>query len=338
MNLFFLLAPLFLANGLDASPGARECRLELVVLGAGQDAGAPQIGNPDDPAWEDASLRLTATSVAVVDRASGERYLFEATPHITAQLQLLDATAPHDRSNLGIDGVFLTHAHMGHYAGLMFLGREAAGTDGIPTYVMPRFADYLSNNGPWSQLVELGNVVIQPLANHTATRVSERLSVTPYRVPHRDEYSETVGFVLETPSSKTLFLPDIDGWGDWQQDYGVELTRVVSDMDLLFVDATFFDDAELPGRDMSEIPHPRVVDTMDLLASLSVADKRKLYFIHYNHTNPIRFATSLESEEVRKQGFNVARTGNRHCLHAADPGKGGHDHANRPPDSGVPAE
>jgi len=293
---------------------AESCAVELFVLGAGQDAGAPQIGNRDDPAWSDKTLSQTPTSIAIVDRVSQQRFLFETTPSITQQLQLLDTLAPDERSGVGIDGVFLTHAHIGHYAGLMYFGREAAGARSVQTWVMPRFADYLASNGPWGQLVELGNIDLQRLSDHTPVRLNERIRVTPYRVPHRDEYSETVGFVIATAAGETLFLPDIDGWDDWQEHYGVELERVVADMELLFVDATFFDDNELPGRDMSEIPHPRVADTMERLSGLDATTRQKLRFIHYNHTNPIRYTNSAQSKDVEQQGFSVARAGDRHCL------------------------
>ena len=246
---------------------------------------------------------------------AGQRFLFEATPDITEQLQLLDTLAPPSPGpGLAIDGVFLTHAHIGHYAGLMFFGREAANTDGIPVYVMPRLTGFLRDNGPWDQLVGLGNITLQPLVHDQPAPAGERLMVTPLRVPHRDEYSETVGFVIATPSAKILFLPDIDSWDEWAAGSGITLADRVSELDWLFVDATFFDDNELPGRDMSGIPHPRVLETMNLLESLPAEQKSKVHFIHYNHTNPIRFPDSPESALVQARGFAVARAGDRLCL------------------------
>ncbi len=305
--------------GLSAAPIAHaDCAVELFVLGAGQDAGAPHIGHVDDPAWDDPALRQTATSLAVVDQAAGQRFLFEATPHVTQQLRMLDALAPHQGAGLGLDGVFLTHAHMGHYGGLMFFGREGAGAAGIPVHVMPRFAAFLRDNGPWEQLVSLGNIVLAPLVEGEPTPAGARVTVTPIRVPHRDEYSETVGFVIATSAEKTLFLPDLDSWAEWESATGVPLSERVRSLDRLFVDATFFDDGELQGRDMSEIPHPRVVHTMDRLASLPDGEREKVLFIHYNHTNPIRFTDSEASREVAERGFKVARTGDRFCLQASD--------------------
>lgn len=288
----------------------QNCAVEFIVLGAGQDAGAPQIGNPNDPAWDDLTLALTPTSAALVDHRTQSRYLFEATPQITAQLNLLDELAPSDNGPLGLSGVFLTHAHIGHYAGLMFFGREAAGTKDLDVYVMPRMANYLESNGPWSQLVTLENISVNVLENKRAVTLSPNITVTPLQVPHRDEFSETVGYVISGPTKSALFLPDIDDWDRWKSEYSQSLEDIIAQVDYAFVDATFFDDNELPGRDMSLIPHPRVADTMDRLS----AQSEKVVFIHYNHTNPIRDPNSPQSKSVIDAGFKIARAKDRYCL------------------------
>ena len=290
------------------------CAIELIVLGAGQDAGAPQIGNAGDRAWRDPSLRQTATSIALVDHTLRKRYLFEATPDITRQLKLLDELAPSDASGLGLSGIFLTHAHIGHYAGLMFFGREAAGADRIKVHAMPRMASYLRENGPWEQLIQLENIELSDLKNQSAVSLSQGIKVTPYRVPHRDEYSETVSFVIDTHENSALFLPDIDSWAEWEQGFEIRLENVIRQVDLAFVDSTFFDNNELPGRDMKLIPHPRVATTMDRLYNEPLEIKSRIQFIHYNHTNPIRFIDSAETNEVLQRGYNIARAGDRHCL------------------------
>ena len=290
------------------------CAIELIVLGAGQDAGAPQIGNPQDPAWNDPALRLTPTSIAVVDHDAGARYLFDATPQITQQMNLLDTLAPGSGDKLSLSGVFLTHAHIGHYAGLMYLGREAAGAARVPVYAMPRMADYLQTNGPWGQLVDLENIELKPLQARAPSALSEAIRVTPYRVPHRDEYSETVSFVIETKGKSALYIPDIDSWDEWEADFGLRLEDMLAQVDVAFIDATFYDDDELPGRDMSLIPHPRVAATMARLQTQPAQIRSRVEFIHYNHTNPIRFIDAEETQDVSARGFNVARAGDRHCL------------------------
>ena len=285
-----------------------QCQREMVVLGAGQDAGAPQIGNADDQ-----GLRLLPSSLGLIDRGEGKRYLFDATPAITEQLAILDGEQP-PKNGLGIDGIFLTHAHIGHYLGLAYLGREAAGAKRVPVYAMPRMAQFLRSNGPWSQLVELDNLDLRELSADNIAVLSDELGILPFAVPHRDEYSETVGFLIITPEKRALYVPDLDSWREWEQASGQTLAQLLASVDYAFIDATFYDDNELPGRDMSEIPHPRVTQTMDALQGLRAEERAKVQFIHYNHTNPIRDPNSAESQEVEARGFNVARRGSAYCL------------------------
>lgn len=218
---------------------------------------------------------------------------------------------PKNDSSLGLSNIFITHAHIGHYAGLMFLGRESAGTREVDVTVMPRMASYLKNNGPWEQLVSLNNININSgLVDKVPFQLADSLSVTPYLVPHRDEYSETVGFVIEGLNKKALFLPDIDDWDRWKSEHDMDISDVVSSVDAAFIEATFYDNNELPGRDMTQIPHPRVTDSMARLKN----DASKVHFIHINHTNPLRDVSSPETNEVESKGFNVARRGQRLCL------------------------
>jgi len=300
MAVAFLAAPAFAEESI--------CQREIVVLGTGQDAGAPQIGNADDKA-----PRLLQSSLGLIDRENGQRFLFDATPSITEQLVLLDSIAA-PKEGLGIDGIFLTHAHIGHYLGLAYLGREAAGAKDVPVFAMPRMAEFLRSNGPWSQLVELGIISITEMADGQVVALSDEFGVLPIIVPHRDEYSETVGFLIKTPGKRAIYIPDLDSWDEYAEAADSSLKELVAGSDYLFIDATFWDDNELGGRDMSQIPHPRVLATMDRLQSLPDDQRTKIHFIHYNHTNPIRDPQSEESREVRARGFNVARRGDRVCL------------------------
>lgn len=292
-----------------AQEPARQCSRELVVLGAGQDAGAPQIGNASDT-----GPRLLPSSLALIDRVGGKRYLFDATPAMSEQMAMLDAIEP-PRTGLGIDGIFLTHAHMGHYLGLAWLGREAADAQGVPVYVLPRMAEFLEGNGPWNQLVSNGNIEIRRLGDQSMAMVDlSGLRVLTYTVPHRDEYSETAGFMVFAGKTPFHYVPDIDSWQQFTRGDRSALFELVKTGRYVLIDATFWDDDELPGRDMSEIPHPRVTDTMDLLRDLPAEQRAKVHFIHYNHTNPIRDPDSAESRTVVERGFSVAREGDRLCL------------------------
>ncbi len=303
-----------------ATPDIAFCKTEFIILGTAQDAGAPQIGNSGDPAWRDRALRGLAVSAALVDRKNAKRYLFEATPDLREQLFLLDSLAPltaalpENDAPLGLSGVFLTHAHIGHYAGLMFAGHESAGTQGLKVYAMPRMARYLAENGPWSQLVSFGNIVLQPLSKTKPVSLGPDIVVTPYLVPHRDEFSETVGFEIATTGKSVLFLPDIDTWDDWARDYGQTIETRLAAVDYAFLDATFYDDHELPGRDMSAIPHPRITESMDRFDNLPDSERAKVRFIHLNHSNPARFSGSPLYKTIESRGYKMAKRGERYCL------------------------
>jgi pyrroloquinoline quinone biosynthesis protein B len=292
------------------------CKVELIVLGIAQDAGMPQIGNPEDPAWRDPTRARLAVALALVDRRENRtrRWLFEATPDLRAQLQRLDRHAPSDAAGLGIDGIFLTHAHIGHYAGLIFLGHESAGASEIPVHAMPRMAAFLRANGPWDQLVRYRNIRIEVLAEASPVRLAEQISVTAQRVPHRDEYSETVGYSIRGPQRAVYFLPDIDSYERWASEFNVQIEDVIRAHDLLYLDATFHDDHELPGRDMTQIPHPRITTSMDRFDALPAAERAKIRFIHLNHSNPARDPDSVQSGAIAHRGYRVAQEGETVCL------------------------
>lgn len=305
---------LLAATHLAATPPP-PCNTELVVLGAGQDAGAPQLGNVSDPARSDPEARLLATSLLLIDWGQQKRFLFEATPDIVEQLQASYEVKPRmrDDGSLDISGIFLTHAHMGHYSGLLHLGFESANSKDVPVYAMPRMARFLAANGPWSQLIDFGNITVTTLQPGQATQIQDTIAVFPMLVPHRDEYSETVGYSVITGGKRFFFLPDIDSLETWEADGGPSLEALVDGHDLVFIDSTFFDDGEL-DRDMSAIPHPRTKAVMEQLAHLSPEMKSRVQFIHYNHSNPIRDPGSDQSRLVAEMGFNVARRGDRHCM------------------------
>lgn len=279
----------------------------LYILGVAQDAGYPQAGCYQPhcmPAWENKTLQRGATSIALIDPVAKTKVLFEATPNLPQQLYNLEQEAP--SSQYTFEGVFLTHAHIGHYAGLMFFGHEAMGSNNIPVYAMPKMAEYLAKNGPWSQLVDYGNISLRGLQHNQALDVNG-ITVTPFLVPHRDEFSETVGYLIEGPSKTAVFIPDINKWSVWDTD----IAELITQVDYALLDATFFDDGELPGRDMSKVPHPLVTETMQRLGALSTEQRNKVWFIHMNHTNPLLDADSQASKRVRAAGFNITSEGIR---------------------------
>ena len=288
----------------------------LVVLGVAQDGGAPQAGCVLQCCTGTGARRHVA-SLGIVDPVSGERWIIDATPDFAQQLRTLDEIAPRPsgRGSPALAGILLTHAHIGHYTGLVHLGHEVIGARGVPVWAMPRMREFLSSNGPWDQLVNFGNMSLEPLAAGKPIRLNERLSVTPILVPHRDEYSETVGFRIDGPGRSALYLPDIDKWEHWDR----SIEDLLAEVDVAWLDGTFYADGELSGRSMARIGHPFIVESMRRFSSLADTDRDKVHFIHLNHTNPALRPGSDAAAAIRRAGFHVAREGDRFVLAAAPP-------------------
>ncbi len=283
----------------------------LHVLGNVQDGGYPHIGC-ERPDCRNLFLRPAGqhqvVCLGVVDGEEGKQFLFEATPDAARQAHQL-AELPGAHKGMP-DGIFVTHAHWGHYTGLGLLGREARGAQGVPVYAMPKLRSFLEDNGPWSQLVALGNIALRSLTEDQPVPATRRLTVIPIRVPHRDEFSETVGFRIEGPERSALFIPDIDKWAKWDRSLADEVARV----DCAFLDGTFHDGAELGHRDMAEVPHPFIVESLQLMSDWPEAERDKVHFIHLNHTNALLDPASPESQAVEAAGCHVARYGDRFQL------------------------
>jgi pyrroloquinoline quinone biosynthesis protein B len=278
----------------------------IVVLGNVQDAGSPHAGcnksccvnlfdNPDP--------KRMVTSLGLVDPIAKKTFLLEASPDLPRQMKYLKSLSGQDGETP--DGIFLTHAHIGHYTGLMFLGRESMNADDVNVYAMPRMVEYLSTNGPWDQLVKINNIELNPIAAEGTIQLTKQLSITPFLVPHRDEYSETVGFRIDGPHRSAIFIPDIDKWYKWDR----SIVDLVDSLDVAFLDATFYDAEEINNRNISEIPHPFVIETLALFDKSSAETRSKINFIHLNHTNPLLLHDHPKTTLVLETGYQIALFG-----------------------------
>ena len=278
----------------------------IQVMGIAQDAGFPQANCQRyccRRVWKDPSAREKVSCLAIIDPIDQQGWLLDATPDFKDQLYHLEQALPTTKIDLA--GILLTHAHMGHYTGLMHLGREAMGAKEVPVYAMSRLKGYLESNGPWSQLVELKNIQLKALKQDSIIVLNERIRVTPIEVPHRDEFSETVGFIVATSTKKALFIPDIDKWNLWERD----ILALLKEVDVAYLDGTFYQNGEILGRDMSQIPHPFIEESLQLFETLSAEDKAKVQFIHFNHTNPVLQPDSKAKREVLQKGYGLAQEG-----------------------------
>lgn len=280
-----------------------------ISLGIVQDGGFPHLGcsqNCCTKAWEDQSIRKNIVSLALVDSLNKKWYLFEATPDLKTQLNYFQ-TLTSGSYNYLPDGIFITHAHIGHYTGLMQLGKEVMNSSNVKVYVLPKMKEFLETNGPWSQLVKLKNISLFQLEPEKTINLSDSIAIQTFTVPHRDEYSETAGFKASFGKRSFLFIPDIDKWEKWNK----SITEYVKGVDHAFIDATFYSEKELKNRNIKEIPHPLVIETMELFRSMDGNIKSKIIFTHFNHTNPLLIDNELRLK-VESQGYRVAQQGFRY--------------------------
>ena len=290
--LFIFFIPLTAFNQVNST-------YSLKILGVVQDGGLPHLGS-NKLCCENIEQKRHVTSIMLINNENNESYLFDASPDINEQLNFMG-----DRIKKDLKGVFLTHAHIGHYTGLMYFGREALNSKSINVYAMPRMKKFLEQNGPWSQLVSLQNILITELNNNLKLSIDPNIIIQPIEVPHRAEFSETVGYKIYGPNKTALFIPDIDKWYLWEKSIIDEIKQV----DYALIDATFYDSEEVNYRDVSEIPHPFVVESMELFDLIEDEEKNKIFFIHLNHTNPLLDKNSDQYKFVKVKGYNVAEEG-----------------------------
>ncbi|WP_299779262.1 MBL fold metallo-hydrolase [uncultured Formosa sp.] len=314
MKTYYILCLLFIFSCSEKKSSDTETEIKtdsiinstsIIILGNVQDAGSPQMGCTKaccKGLFENPDINRQVSSLGLIDSQNDKTYLFDATPDIVTQMKSLTKYEPNSAKEIA-DGIFLTHAHMGHYTGLMYLGKEAIDSKRLPVYVLPRMKEYLTNNGPWSQLVSRENVILNEMAPETPVKLSESIEVTPFLVPHRDEYSETVGYKIKGPNKTALFIPDIDKWRKWDKDVIEEIKQV----DYAFVDATFYSGLEMNNRDISQIPHPFIIESIERFKDLDEKEKNKIIFIHFNHTNPVLNPESIATKTVISKGFKIAR-------------------------------
>lgn len=283
--------------------------VRLQVLGTAQDAGVPQpncyCGNCtraiENPAW-----KRRAASLAVVLPEERQWHLIDASSDFKEQLVMLQRTFGLEGQVM--DSIWLTHAHIGHYPGLMYLGKEAMSTVGVPVFAGRKMKEMLEINVPWRQLTDLGNITIQEITDGKPVPLADGVTVTPFDVPHRNEYSETFGFRIEGPNKSVLYIPDIDSWDEWTAD----VLDACRNVDICLLDATFFSAGDLADsgrsdRDLRDIPHPFITETIRRLQA--IAGEMDIYFTHFNHSNPVLDPDSEARKFVEANGFRVAEEG-----------------------------
>ena len=273
----------------------------VTVLGTLQDGGYPQPGCELTCCSRVIKKERFVSCLSIIDSMKNKFWLIDITPDFRDQIQIIN-----DKVNRIIpDGIFITHAHSGHYTGLLELGREVMNTMNLPVYVMPKMKLFLERNDPWKQLIKQGNINLIQMEVGLKISLNRELSIYPFLVPHRSEISETIGFKIKGENASIIYIPDIDSWEEWE----IDIDKLIEDNDILFIDGTFYHEEELEGRDINEIPHPRIKDSMRILEGLDSSNRSKVYFTHLNHTNNALRDYTYEYKNIIDNGFMIATEG-----------------------------
>ncbi len=295
--------------GPATSASKENSRFTLLVLGIAQDGGLPHVGCNKSCCVlaRKRGIERFPVALGIFDRRTGKKLMIEAGPRVEAQIALLHRKMGVPQlPRKPLDGLFLTHAHIGHYLGLAQFGREVASTKELPTYVGRRMAQFLRTNGPWDQLIKLHQLKLHILQAEKEVEILPGLRIRPILVPHRDEYSETLAFKIRGPKRTVLFVPDVDRWN---RHHGL-LAHLLEGVDVAYIDGTFYDGREVPGRNLEEIPHPPMVQTMRLLQDRARKHPGSIRFIHLNHSNPL-FQNKALRKRLEARGFALAKRGEK---------------------------
>lgn len=280
------------------------------VIGTAQDGGIPHMGCfcPNcQQAWQEPQKRRLIASLALFDPIEDKTILIDATPDIRVQTKILmeRGMSKKNQKRFLPDGIILTHAHIGHYTGLMFYGYEAQSADRLPVYCSERMKRFLSENGPWSQLVNQNNISIKIIRPGTPLPLTSHISILALQVPHRDEFTDTLGFKIKGPNRSLLYIPDIQSWQVWDRSIEEEIRKV----DIALLDGTFYSPEELPSRDLSSIGHPFICDSMARLENVARNKKIQVYFTHLNHSNIALAPESSARKAIKRARFDLAEEG-----------------------------
>jgi len=279
----------------------------LYVLGTSQDAGYPQVGCKEaccQAAWDNPELKKFPSSIAIINEKAKKYWLIDITPEVKTQIQMID------QFDCSLEGIFITHAHIGHYMGLINLGLEVMNLKNIPVYVMPLMKNFIIQNTFLNQLVENNNIKLSLITDGVDININNHFSIKAFDVPHRNELSETVGYRIMGEEKSAIYIPDIDSWHGFEEN----LFKLINDNDILFLDGTFYEKSEVKKRDIAKIPHPEISNTMKILSKLSDKDKQKIHFIHFNHTNDAIREGSPAYNAIIDSRFSISKENQRFNL------------------------
>ncbi len=274
---------------------------KLVILGSAQDAGIPHIGcacKHCQQARQDTIHVRLSSSLGILDSQADKAFVIDASPALPEQLYRLRAVRGVENYSFLPDAILLTHAHIGHYLGLVYLGKEGWNTREVPLYCTKEMQAFLYENKPFRYLLLNENVHCYTLTPGKCTVLTPSLSLVPLEVPHRNEDANTLAFVIQGQSRSALYMPDLDFYTD-------DVIALIRQVDIAILDGTFYSLDELPLTRVTGVPHPPISESLQKLCGIST----DIIFTHLNHTNLVLDPAHPARQRVTEAGFRIASEG-----------------------------
>lgn len=266
--------------------------VSVTLLGTAQDGGVPQVGCFLPCCSRTQTKQRFPVALGLTD-SNGRHHLFEASRHMGEQLRIWGVTK-------NVDSLFLTHAHFGHVDGLGLFGKEVMNYRNLQLHLSNRMLDLMLNTPTWATLLNDGVFDPQTFSGKISL---PGVTIEAIEVPHRAEHSDMHAFLIRGAQS-LLFLPDHDTWQETLGDFNLRSWLNHLKVDIALLDGTFYSPDELGHRIQSEVPHPPVYQTIEMLGPRRDGDG-DIVFIHLNHTNPLCHDPVL----VTQHGWAVGEEG-----------------------------
>ncbi len=279
----------------------------VTILGIAQDAGIPQAGCSCERclnAHDNPELKRYPVSIGI-QGVDGSKHLIEVTKNLSEQLRTWSKNKI--EGNIFIpDSVTITHLHLGHIEGIGQFGKPVMGIKNLPIYLSQKNNDSIQERNDIKLMIKEENIKLISENNFRPMNdCGFTLEFIP--IPHRSELGDTSAILIKGPKKNLLFLPDQDSWSETLDSFSVKSIRALLTslrVDIALVDGTFWNLNELPGRDLSKIPHPTIEESIRRLGIKKINDP-DIFFIHLNHSNPVNDHDSEERNLVESYGWGI---------------------------------
>ena len=280
--------------------------IRAMILGIAQDGGVPHPGCYCDTCqfYWDNQIVLSPSSLAIIDEK--QLHLFDVTRNLDRQLRKV--------GNKNVTDIWLTHGHIGHIDGIGLFGKEVMNLKNVRLHASELMIKLIENTPKWNKLIEDKILIPIQFNSNESMQISENLKITPIRVPHRDELTDTHAFMINGPEKSLLYLPDHDTWEETldmvQQDSVIEWFDFLG-IEIVLMDGTFWSKNELSRQD--DVPHPPVLESLERLGNVK-GKELEVFFIHFNHTNPLLIPKSNEIKKLLDSGCKIPIEGQQFLL------------------------